>query len=409
MFWNRRTVRIGVGLALLALGLAVILPGLTGHTSLDGIVNARFVVLSSPIDGTVLNTPPSPGTETRDHQRLLSIWNERFNRLPLAELATESIAIPGRLAAMDAKRKRLRTIRDDLERRHKVFQKYFVENANQEVATQQERIGVIEARLGQMKHELSRKESLKISGNVPESELERAQVAEHTTQHDLDAAKEELARLQRVKDAAVHDVYLGEGRNDVPYSLQRVDEINIALADLALKRKELKLNETKVDEQLNDENERVSNMSFVSVRAGFDGVIWRDSVVEGSNVLAGTELVRVLDCRELFVDIVVDEVNYDDIYPGLDADVRLYGRAGAIPAKVMFVRGSRATTEDKTLAAQLPHGTEKYAWVRLRLARSELNTDYRNFCQIGRSVIVRFAKRTYPLKRWLWGLWFSIF
>lgn len=409
MFWNRRTIRIGVGLALLALGIAVILPGLTGHTSLDGIVNARFVSLASPIAGTVLNTPPSPGTETRDHQRLLSISNERVNRLPLTELAMESIVIGDRLKAMDAQRDRLRAIRQDLERRHESYQNYFVQNAKEEIASQKERIGIIEARLEQMKRDLARKKALRVGDNVSESVLEQAQLAEHTTQHEIDAAKEELNRLQRLRDAAQQGVYLGEGRNDVPYSLQRIDEIDIALADLALKRKEQELKDRKVDAELDDERERMKNLSFVSVRAGFDGVIWRDSVVEGSNVLAGTELVRILDCRELFVDIVVDEISYDDIYPGLDADVRLYGRANAIPAKVMFVRGSRATTEDKTLAAQLPHGTEKYAWVRLRLAPSELNTDYRNFCQIGRSVIVRFAKRTYPIKRWLWGLWFSIF
>lgn len=409
MFWNRRTVGIIVGLALLVLGLAVILPSLTGYTSLDGIVNARFVILTSPIEGTVLNTPPSAGTETRDGQRLLSISNERINRLPLTELATESITIGDRLKAMDAQRDRLAAIRQNLRERHESYQTYFIKNADEEIEVQKERIGVIEARLDQMKNDLARKQQLKTTGNVPESVLEQAQVAEHTTQHEIDAAKEELERLQRVRDAAEQGVYLGEGRNDVPYSLQRIDEIDIALADLEFKRKEQQFRDTKIDAKLEDERERVKNSSFVSVRAGFEGVIWRNNVVEGSNVVAGTELTRILDCRQLFVDIVVDEVNYDDIYPGLDADVRLYGRAGAIPAKVMFVRGSRATTEDTTLAAQLPHGTEKYAWVRLGLAPSEINDDYQNFCQIGRSVVVRFAKRTFPLKRWLWSLWFSIF
>lgn len=409
MFWNRRAIRIGVGLALLVLGLAVILPGLTGYTSLDGIVNAKFVVLTSPIEGTVLNTPPSAGTETRNGQRLVSVSNDRVNRLPLTELAMESIAIADRLKAMDAQRDRLRAIRNELKQRHDFYQKYFVQNAEQEIVSQKERIGIIEARHGRLKHELTRKEHLRTSGNVPETVLEQAQVAEHTAQHEIDAAMAELNRLERVRDAAKQGVYLGEGRNDVPYSLQRIDEIDIALADLAFKRKEQQLKDMKIDEQLEDEQQRVKNMSFVSVRADFKGVIWRNSVVEGSNVVVGAELTRILDCRQLFVDIVVDEVNYDDVYPDLDADVRLYGRADLIPAKVLFVRGSRATTEDQTLAARLPHGTEKYAWVRLGLAPSEINKDFQNFCQVGRSAIVRFAKRSFPLKRWLWSLWFSIF
>ncbi|MFC7664795.1 hypothetical protein ACFQWF_21855 [Methylorubrum suomiense] len=52
MFWNTRIVRILVGLALLAIAVLVMLPGLTGYTSLDGTVNARFAVVSAPIEGS---------------------------------------------------------------------------------------------------------------------------------------------------------------------------------------------------------------------------------------------------------------------------------------------------------------------------------------------------------------------
>jgi hypothetical protein len=41
VFWNRRSVRITVGILLLVGGIMAILPALTGYTSLDGTVNAR--------------------------------------------------------------------------------------------------------------------------------------------------------------------------------------------------------------------------------------------------------------------------------------------------------------------------------------------------------------------------------
>ena len=64
------------------------------------------------------------------------------------------------------------------------------------------------------------------------------------------------------------------------------------------------------------------------------GVIWRNNVVEGSHVIAGNEPLQVLDCRDLFVDILVSEVDYDEIYPGRDAQIRLLGRSDALDGKV---------------------------------------------------------------------------
>jgi hypothetical protein len=140
----------------------------------------------------------------------------------------------------------------------------------------------------------------------------------------------------------------------------------------------------------------------------FVGVIWRNNVVEGSHVIAGNELLQVLDCRDLFVDILVSEVDYDEIYPGRDAQVRLLGRADALDGHVLSVRGSAAVVEDVILAAKLPQSRGKDARIRVALPESALNTDYANFCQVGRSVQVRFRTRSLPIVRWFKALWFSI-
>jgi hypothetical protein len=62
MFFNSRFVRVLVGLLLLGVAVLAFLPALTGFTSLDGTVNARFAVIAAPIEGTVQNTPPKVGT-----------------------------------------------------------------------------------------------------------------------------------------------------------------------------------------------------------------------------------------------------------------------------------------------------------------------------------------------------------
>jgi hypothetical protein len=131
-------------------------------------------------------------------------------------------------------------------------------------------------------------------------------------------------------------------------------------------------------------------------------------VREGSNVVQGAELARILDCSELVVDILLGENQYDEIYPGRAAQVRLVGRDDIFVGDVQSVRGSAADVEEKMMAALLPEQKGKNARIRVRLAPSSLNTDYENFCQVGRTAQVRFESRRFPIARWLRSLWFSI-
>ncbi len=80
-------------------------------------------------------------------------------------------------------------------------------------------------------------------------------------------------------------------------------------------------------------------------------------------------MMRILDCRELFVDILVPEVDYDEIYPGREAEVRLFGRGDVFRGRVQAVKGSSAVVEKDSLAANEPETEERNARIRVTLAR----------------------------------------
>src|SRR5687767_10775796 len=113
MFWNKRALRIGIGLLLLALGLIVILPNLTGYTSLEGTVNARFVIVAAPIEGTVINAAPPAGSVVQQHEHLLSIRNDRVNRFNLTELSAELKVVQERLNALALQESELNSLRSE--------------------------------------------------------------------------------------------------------------------------------------------------------------------------------------------------------------------------------------------------------------------------------------------------------
>ena len=395
-------------MALLACGILAVLPGLTGHSSLDGTVNARFTVLAAPIEGTVTNSPPKVGTPLPSDTELLGIKNDRITRAAEGQIEADLNATRERLDAIKAQATQLARIRDDLQTRLRDYQHASIQALTQEIVVRQQRIANATAQQQAAQADFARKQTLGATGIVAGSSVEQARATSVTTGGEGIIARAELDRLNRQLEAAKRGVFVGEGRNDVPYSQQRIDEVSIQLAELKFRETDQQARAHQLERQLQQERARNHALGYALIRNPFSGVIWRNSVVEGSNVVAGAELMRVLDCRDLFVDILVSEVDYDEIHPGREADVRLLGRSDTLRGEVLSVRGNAANVEEVVLAATPPRSKGKDARIRVALAPSDLQADYPNFCQVGRTVQVRFPSRSFPLKRWVTALWFSI-
>ncbi|HEY8579735.1 MAG TPA: HlyD family efflux transporter periplasmic adaptor subunit [Beijerinckiaceae bacterium] len=408
MFWNSKAVRIAVGLLLLGAGLLAIMPGLTGYTSLDGTVNARFAIISAPIEGRVQNAPPKVGTYVEQAEPLLTIRNERINRAIAASLSAELETARNRLKAFDIQRAQLQRLREELAARLRDYQQASIGAVEQEIAALKQRAAINDAQLVAANAELQRRTTLGASGIVAGSSVEQARAAQATSMGQGRVAVLDLERLTKQLEALKRGVFLGDGRNDVPYSRQRQDEVTIQLADLDARTRENEERVAQIERQLTEERDRIKRLEVAEITMPLTGVIWRNNVVEGSNVVVGNELSRILDCRDLFVDILVSEVDYDEIYPGRSAEVRLLGRGDPLRGAVISVRGSAAVVEEVTLAAMPPQTRGRNARIRVALDPSPLNMDFTNFCQVGRSVQVRFESARIPLRRWISALWFSI-
>ncbi len=408
VFWDRRSVRIAVGILLLGGAIVAILPTLTGHTSLDGTVNARITIIAAPIDGTVTVTPPQMGTPLTGGTELLGIRNDQIVRTAEVQMTAELRAARQRLQAMDAQRTQLMALREELQARWREYQQASIQNLTHELDIRRQQIATAMALREAAVSDLTRKQRLGVTGIVAEAVVEQARAVSVGAENARTIAKTELERLSQQIESVKKGIFIGEGRNDVPYSQQRIDEISVQLAELEFRELDLKARIAQLATQEEEEHERNRTLGYVNVRTPFDGVVWRNNVVEGSHVVVGNELMQVLDCRNLFVDILVTEVDYDQIYPGREAQIRLFGRSDVLKGKVLSVRGSAAVVDDVVLAAKPPQSRGRDARIRVSLPPSALNSDYSNFCQVGRSVQVRFKSRSIPIVRWFRSLWFSI-
>ena len=240
--------------------------------------------------------------------------------------------------------------------------------------------------------------------------VELAQAAGAATGGEVEVNNLTVELLQHRLDAVRQGIFVaGDGQNDVPYSRQRQDEVIVRINDLNTRIAENRTRASQSEQQMAEEERRVRSLESATILSPFEGVIWSRNIVGGSNVILNNEMMRVLDCREMFVDILVPEVDYDEIYPGRETEVRLFGRAEIFKGQVQSVKGSSALVEKDLLAANEPETDERNARIRIRLAPSALNVDFGNFCQVGRTAQVRISKRAVRLSQWIESLWFSLF
>ncbi|APG94911.1 MULTISPECIES: HlyD family secretion protein [Sinorhizobium] len=410
MILNHRVTRISVGILLLAVAIAVLLPDLTGYTSLDGTVNARFAIINSPIDGEISKPPPRIGTPVTEGETLAVIRNDRVNRAILASLRAEHGTAVERVAALRRERDELALLRDELGQRMGVFQSATIASLERELAILQKRVEVSRAQDVVAKVDLDRRQELESKGIFTRKMVEAAEAAGAATGGEVEISNLTVDLLQQRLEAVRQGIFvMGDGQNDVPYSRQRQDEVIVRINDLDTRIAENETRASQAAQQLTEEEKRVRSLESATIPSPFGGVVWSRNVVSGSNVVLNNEMMRILDCRELFVDILVPEVDYDEIYPGREAEVRLFGRGDVFKGKVQAVKGSSAVVEKDSLAANEPETEERSARIRVALAPSALNADFANFCQVGRTAQVRFSKRNIRLTRWFESLWFNLF
>lgn len=396
-----RILRIGIGVGLLLLAVVIAAPRAVRHVSIDAVVNARVMVLRSPIEGRIALVPPPVGTRVFGGQLVAEIHNHRINRGVLGELATEAATLEERIQALDRQSHELAAMRKQLEDRVGAYREALQVTLEKERLELEARRGAVQARVIERTLDLRRQATLAELGHQSTARREQA-----TSSRDQALAEvaEIGAAIERVSERLTwtrRGVFLGDGQNDVPYSQQRMDEIALRQQDIAARRTEHHLRAAQIRKQVEVERERLERTALSRHAVSRDGVVWKNFVADGGEVVIGTELVEILDCSDIFLDVTLDESKFEEVRPGAAARVRLVGASRDIAGTVRSVRGSGAVTEDRLLAAKVPPRTDRQSQAIIELDRAALDVGEASYCQVGRAAKVTFDRDLSPGWGWL--------
>jgi multidrug resistance efflux pump len=243
---------------------------------------------------------------------------------------------------------------------------------------------------------LAQRNALLVKDNfISPAQNEAAQYALEVTQSRLDIFKARIRLLETEKQAVQSFVYLGEGRNDVPYTQQRLDDVRLQITEVTARLRENERRSADVQLQISQERQSMAVSREVRMQSPSTGVLWRKFGSNGTEVVIGTDLAHVISCDNLFLDVAVPESSLESFLIGKPVQYRLIGSAAWLTGHIHAVTGSGNNLQDTTLVAQLQR-EKKDARIFVKINAADLDKPQENLCFAGRKVDVKVPREWRP-------------
>ena len=384
-----------IGLAVLLIAIVVIVPAMANFQSVNAIINTRYVAIKSPIDGSLEGFSKMPGQAVDDGEELLRINNTRLRESAINEMEVEQKTLAERGLGLQQHLKNLRELQKELQNRVLVHRSHDLLRLEEQLSQAHLEKKTQESLIREQLVLTQRNKLLMKDNFISPAQLEAAQYALEVAQSRLEIFQARIKLLETEKQAVQNFVYLGEGRNDVPYTQQRLDDIRLQITDVTARQRENAQRSSDVQLQIHKEREKMALSQRASIRSPSAGVLWRKYGNNGTDVVTGAELAHVIHCENLFLDVAVPESSLESFEIGKTVQYRLMGSTKWLTGSIDAATGNGNNLQDVTLAAQL-NREKKDARIFVKIQASDLDKPAQNLCYVGRQVDVKVQRQWRP-------------
>lgn len=394
-FTSLKTSKRALGVGIFLIAAVVLVPALASFQSINAIVNTHYVTIKSPIEGALDGFVKMPGQPIEQGEELVRISNTRFKESAVNEMEVEQKTLTERSLGLQQHLKNLQQLQKELQNRVSVHRTHEFLRLEEQLAQAQAEKKAQESLIREQQLLAQRNAVLLKENFISPAQNEAAQSALEVTQSRLDIFQARIRLLQTEKQAVTRFVYLGEGRNDVPYTQQRLDDVRLQITEVAARLRENERRSSDVQLQISQERESMAVSREVRMQAPSKGVLWRKFGGNGTEVVIGTDLAHVITCDNLFLDVAVPESSLGSFDIGKPVQYRLIGSTQWLTGRIHAVTGSGNNLQDVTLVAQLQR-EKKDARIFVKIDASDLDKPQENLCFAGRKVDVKVPREWRP-------------
>jgi biotin carboxyl carrier protein len=368
---TRRLSKTVLGLGMVGVLGFIPVQKLLPSLGVEAVINAHVITLSAPIDGEVRTSPRLPefAAPFAPDDVLLHIINDRADRSRVDDLGHEIQRLnderPGIVTRLAEARMRLTDLTEQM--------RLFTQARTLQLEARQDELkaelAAAQAKNEEAKTTLERFSTLAGKGWTSRAQLNQAQRDGSIAEKSQAAAEKRLEAVGVELAAAQRGVFVGIGSNDRPRYMQRTDQLEQQVSNLAETLAERDQRLVRLDERLAHEKARFGLLTAADIVAPAKGKIWEISVSPGQQVRRGEELLRALDCDRPVVTALISETVYNRLQVGSSA--RFLPRGGReelvgqiirltrIPPSHLAIKPPAATGETYHVTVSVPKLAEE--------------------------------------------------
>jgi multidrug resistance efflux pump len=386
----RQSVRLTILIAFLATGFLFLYFKAFRNASLEGVVNAPKYVVRAPIEGTFHVEEITIGTPLAAGAAVGTITNDRLDDRLEAELSIKGSRLMREIVAQEVIRNEIAAIRERLATRLDDLRAINIRKYEQVTDETMDRAARLQIIADSSHQDLQRFSVLARAGVEAPVRIEEYRRAFIEDESESRTAARVASRSLIDKEAAQKGYFLGDAVWDVPYTQQRLDEIDILAGQLQLRAQVLNAELAEANERLAREKGRLIHLRQVTVHSPSAAVVSAVFAGNGFEVIKGDPLVEILDLSRTYVEATFPERKYEQLSRGAEVGVSFTGSAALLRGTIVFVQGPGATDQAQANGARLWSVAKDELVLKVAIEAADLQRAYGPAPQIGRRAQIFF-------------------
>ena len=397
-------VFIGLGTGAIAIGIIAIIHRLSNFVVDNGVINGRILRLKSPISGELEAFYPRPGVSVQAGQVLARIGISHQGEQDLLQLEGE---MKSKLNQLVAAEKSITFLQNRLQKQENEYERLWDVEVTIDTKEVKQRQAVLDKALAQAKaarSDYERFRDLYQQGAASQQQAEQAQATWETAEAEVRRAREELQSTQVALKAAQQRIAMNEYPNWGDSFVEETTQLRQQIQNQTILINTLKAEVAIAKERLTQAQSLYSDRQDAIIKAPLTAIVYSTQQEQGEFVEQSEELLSLLDCNDIWVEVIMSAEDAVKINAQKPVRVQLAGYSTPIKGEVGLIQaissqGDYERSQRLQVQALLPTIDPKLVGlplsrVTVKIPPPPSHQSPRNFCDLGRPARLTFATGT---------------
>jgi EAL domain-containing protein (putative c-di-GMP-specific phosphodiesterase class I)/multidrug resistance efflux pump len=404
--WKRLLVGagfVGVGVTVAILGIISLEHRISNLVIENGIINGRLLQLRAPINGTIKTFYPRPGVLVKPQQILARIGVSQDVEQSLLQMQGEVKSKTDQLATAE---KNLSFLQSLLQRQEGEFAQLWkteVAVDGKQVTQKQVGLDIALAKAQAARLDYNRFRDLSAQGAISQQKTDQAKAIWEVAEAEVRQAREAIASAEVELNASQKKIALNTYSSQGNSFAQQANQIRQQIQNQALAIRTLQTEVKIAQGRLHQVKSLYSDRQDLEIKAPLAAVVYSTEREQG-NINQSEEILSLLDCNDIWVEVVVSSEDATHINSNQPVLVELAGTSQPITGKISLIQAISSQGDNersKKLQSQaimpsIPTNLigKPLSRITIKIPPPKNHTQHQKFCGLGQPARLTFATKS---------------